>query len=334
MVKRILTIEVITIAIIILLQQFAGEWYSQNIYPIVSSVSSFFGSIFPFSIGDLMIVTLISTLIILFFIFKIPFLKRLAIFTIAILALFIWFYVSWGLNYYRHDIYVRTQTEHKNCSKEEFKIFAEGFVNCMNTAFKNYNPHHMPDYKEEIIEAYEEISPRFSLINPPKNGFKPMISSALMMKFGVSGYFNPFFGEYHINKELFDVSKPFTFAHEAAHRAGVTSEAEANLMAYLVCSNSYNQNIRFSGYYGVLPHILSSVYSTLGEEALKELVARINPKIITLRRHERAHYSAMYSKTLGSVQGYVYDKFLKANNISSGSGSYGEVVGLLLDFSY
>lgn len=331
--KRVIIGEVLVVLIIIVLQQFAGEWYAQNIYPFVSAILSWVGGIFPFSLGDHMIVGLYVALVVLLFWYKITFLKRLSYFLTAILGMVIWFYLSWGINYSRDDIYTRTNTEQKRHSNEEFKTFTDGFIDRMNIAYNKYDSLASPDFTSEIISAYTELTPRFNLQNPPYNSFKPMISSALMMKLGVSGYFNPFFGEYHINNDVFSVSKPFTFAHEAAHKAGVTSEAEANLMAYLICSKSNNPNIQFSSYFSVLSHILSSIYSTLGEDALKESIASINPEIIELKRREMAHYAEKYSTTLGDAQSYIYDKFLKANNIKSGSGSYGEVVGLLLDFT-
>lgn len=331
--KRTIIVEIVIIAIIILLQQFAGEWYSQNIYPAISAILSTLTSIIPFSVGDFAVVTLTFSLLILIFSFRTPIIKRLSYILAIVLGVVICFYASWGINYFRDDIYSRTKIEKRQHSNEEFKIFADRFINQMNTSYSKYDSLHTPNYESEIIAAYDNLTTKFKINAPTLGSHKPMISSALMMKLGVSGYFNPFFGEYHINNDLFNVSKPSTFAHEAAHKAGITSEAEANLMAYLICSDSDTPNIQFSGYYGVLSYILSSAYSTLGKEALQELIDTINPEIITLKRRESAYYSEKYSETLGSAQSYIYDKFLKANSIESGRGSYGEVVGLLLDFA-
>lgn len=90
---------------------------------------------------------------------------------------------------------------------------------------------------EEVKKEYHEIAGRFSLVSPA--GYlhpKPMLMPFLMSGVGVLGYMGPFFTEYNLNPDLLPVQYPFTYAHEMAHVLGISSEAEANLYGFLVCS--------------------------------------------------------------------------------------------------
>ncbi|MFQ9022452.1 MAG: DUF3810 family protein [Parabacteroides merdae] len=71
----------------------------------------------------------------------------------------------------------------------------------------------------------------------------------------------PFFTEYNLNPDLLPVQYPFTYAHEMAHVLGISSEAEANLYGFLVCSRSGVPEIRFSAYFALLPYVLSNAYA-------------------------------------------------------------------------
>ena len=83
-----------------------------------------------------------------------------------------------------------------------------------------------------------------------------MIFSSFYSKMGLSGYFGPFFNEIHVNHYLLPLDYPFVLAHEKAHQFGITSEAEANLVAFVICVRSDDQRLRYSGYQSLLLYFL------------------------------------------------------------------------------
>lgn len=83
--------------------------------------------------------------------------------------------------------------------------------------------------------------------------FTPLISMV-----GVTGSMGPFFCEFTLNGDLLPPQYPATYTHELAHLLGITSEAEANFYAYQVCTRSVNKEIRFSGYFSILGHVLAN----------------------------------------------------------------------------
>ena len=143
---------------------------------------------------------------------------------------------------------------------------------------------------------------------------------------GVLGYMGPFFTEYNLNPDLLPVQYPFTYAHEMAHVLGISSEAEANLYGFPVCSRSGVPEIRFSAYFA----LLSNAYGLLSEEEFNEWKETISPEVKDLYNRKVAYWENLYSPFIGEIQSTVYNWFLKGNNIPSGRKNYSEVVALLM----
>ena len=159
---------------------------------------------------------------------------------------------------------------------------------------------------------------------------KVMMFSPFISKVGVSGYMGPFFSEFNLNRDLLPSQYPSTYAHEMAHVLGISSEAEANLYGFLVCSRSGVPEIRFSAYFALLPYVLSNAYGLLSEEEFNEWKETISPEVKDLYNRKVAYWENLYSPFIGEIQSTVYNWFLKGNNISSGRKNYSEVVALLM----
>ena len=114
-----------------------------------------------------------------------------------------------------------------------------------------------PSFDSLIERSYSENS-HLLKINYPNGARRPktMIFSSIFSKSGVSGYFGPFFNEIHLNRNLLPMDYPFVLAHEKAHQFGITSEAEANLYAFIICTNSEDQRLKYSAYQSLLLYFL------------------------------------------------------------------------------
>ena len=264
-----------------------GEAYARNVYPYISGALSCFSSLFSFSIGDCLIYGSMAGLLayLVYAIVKKRSWRATAGRMIEyLLWIYVWFYLAWGLNYFRKDFFTRT----------------------------------------EIPYAAYSVSPA-GYLHP-----KPMLMPFLMSGVGVLGYMGPFFTEYNLNPDLLPVQYPFTYAHEMAHVLGISSEAEANLYGFLVCSRSGVPEIRFSAYFALLPYVLSNAYGLLSEEEFNEWKETISPEVKDLYNRKVAYWENLYSPFIGEIQSTVYNWFLKGNNIPSGRKNYSEVVALLM----
>ena len=312
----------------------AAEFYARRIYPVVSGVLSRLSSLFPFSVGDCFIYgSIIGILVYLIYAFvKKRSWKKTVRHTVEyLLWVYVWFYVAWGLNYFREDFFVRTQIPYAAYSEDDFRSFLSAYTDSLNASFTSVEKIDQAVVAEEVKKGYRDIAASYGLVRP--GGYlhpKPMLIPSLMSGVGVLGYMGPFFTEYNLNPNLLPVQYPFTYAHEMAHVLGISNEAEANLYGFLVCSRSKDPEIRFSAYFALLPYVLGNVYQLLSEEEFEQWKETISPEVKKAYNDKVAYWQALYSPTIGEIQETAYNWFLKGNNIPSGRKNYSEVVALLM----
>lgn len=314
-----------------------GEWYASRVYPLFSQILGRFSSWFPFSVGDCLIYGSIIGLVIYWIctLLKGRSWKRMLGRTAEYLVfLYSWFYLAWGLNYFRADFYSRTHISPVPYSADTFHSFLETYTDALNASFLPVEKLDTGLIAEKVKKGYTSIAPRFRM-NRPSDYMraKPMLFSSWMSGVGILGYMGPFFNEYNLNRDLLPVQYPFTYAHEMAHILGISSEAEANLYAYLVCTSSEIPEIRFSGYFSLLPYVLGNAYSLMGKEDFGKWLETLSPEVKNLYNRKTAYWESLYTPWVGELQDTVYNWFLKGNRIPSGKKNYSEVIGLLMALS-
>ena len=209
-----------------------AEVYARTVYPPLSAALSAFSSLFPFPLMEVFVVSLILALIL----YPIRLRKkgirlRKIIFREGeILAwVYVWFYLGWGLNYYRHNIYVRMQTPPVAYEEQHFKDFLKEYTEQLNTTYQPSTEIDDEELKQHVHAFYANLPASFGLAQPKSwQEPKPFIFTPLYSKVGVLGSMGPFFAEAQFNADLPDVQYPFTYAHEFSHLLGVSKEAEAN----------------------------------------------------------------------------------------------------------
>lgn len=326
-----------------------GEGYARMIYPQISAVLSGLSSCFRFSVGDLFIAFCCIGCIVYPFYGWWRHKKAGIIFKNIFLAgiwLYIWFYLAWGINYFRLPFYERTGRAKAEFSPESFREFLADYTIRLNEAYQAAGDSlafwYLQPYavssaldqvkiEEEVRKGYEKLSFSFGLLQPSANiRVKPMLWSRGMSKVGVTGYMGPFFAEFNLNQELLNIGYPFTYAHELAHRLGIAGEAEANLYAYLVTTGSSAAEARFSGYFSILGYITRNARQLLIQEEYQKILKEIRPEIICLYQKHFNYWHEKYHPSAGKLQNTLYNVYLKGNQVSRGTRDYSEVVGLLM----
>lgn len=314
-----------------------AEGYARHIYPTVSFALSAFSSLFPFSLEEILIVLIVLWMIL----FPVWMRKRrrtwkhILIREVEVLAwVYVWFYWGWGLNYFRYNIYTRLQVKPVSYEEQLFLDFLHDYTDSLNAAYIPQIKLSPETIDKEIKDFYLHLPENAGLATPesfqkPKFfTFTPLYSGV-----GVLGSMGPFFAEAQLNADLLPVQLPFTYAHEFSHLLGVSSEAEANYWAYRACTEAETPAMRYCGYFGLLPYVLSNASSLLSEEQFEKWVGKIRPEIIKEYNENRLHWKALYSPFIGEIQDVAYNLFLKGNNIPSGQKNYAEVIGILLSVS-
>ena len=315
----------------------AGEAYARDVYPVVSFCLSAIAAIFPFSLCE--IVVIVGSLFLILF----PFYakrkakrswKHIAFIEVeVILWVYVWFYWGWGMNYFRENIFERSQVSHARYDESRFKTFLVSYADSLNAAYcvptdRDKNCRALESSIKNIYRAVPSVfglSEAFGYQHP-----KLSLINGLYSKVGVLGYIGPFFCESHVNREVLPLQYPFTYAHELSHLLGVSEEAEANFWAYQTCIRSGNRFVRYSGYFGLLPYVYTNARATLSSEDFETWRASVRPEVLLALREKEEYWDERYSRLMGTVQNVLYEWYLKGNRISSGQKNYGEVIGIIL----
>lgn len=182
------------------------------------------------------------------------------------------------------------------------------------------------EMNDRLLEAFDSLYGKYSYPSKLTSRVKPVVLSEPMTHTHISGIYTFFTGEANINVNYPDFVIPYTAAHELSHQRGVSRENEANFVAFLVCLESDDPYIRYSGYLNMYQYMASAVY-TADPGLYSELYYTLDEGI----RRELAAYSDFFDKyrdsTAAAISGKVNDTYL---NIMSGtdSRSYGMVVDL------
>lgn len=311
-----------------------AENYARNVYPSVSYGLSAFSSLFSFPLEEILVMGMIGW-VIAYPIFgrrngrtwKTIMKREMEVF----LWIYVWFYLAWGLNYFRYGIYTRLQVNPVSYDEQQFQSFLHSYTDSLNTWYTA-----QVDIPSDVIERevklfYRQL-PSSCGLSVPEDFQNPkyFIFTSLYSKVGVLGSMGPFFAEAQLNADILPLQLPFTYAHEFSHLLGVSNEAEANYWAYRVCTESSVPAMKYSGYFGLLPYVLINAKNLLEKETYERWIRTIRPEVIKDYTTKRTYWQNRYSPRVGQVQDYVYNLFLKGNRIPSGKKNYAEVIGILL----
>ena len=310
-----------------------AEWYMSSCYPPVAFVLSFLTHWIPFSLLDILVVAAVLLLlasIVLLCIKRLTIRCWVNIFCLSVLWIAVWFYMAWGIGYFRLGFFERFSVEPPKEDQAFFEAFVERYIDSLNRAYVAEPWFDLKEIDEEIEALYEKHHALLRLPYPCGwRRTKPTISEPLMTRMGVSGYFDPFFNEVQVNNYSLPITYPYTLAHEKAHQFGIAHEAECNLCATVICTASSHPLVRYSGYLQTVSYLLSNLRK-ISPDNYREIVEKIDPKIRADYRAIQEHWQKGINPTLSAMQEKVYDAYLKTNKQQSGVLSYSEMTGLLV----
>lgn len=317
-----------------------GEWYSTTVYPLISAALSWLVSWISFSLEEIAVIGscgFIVCLIVYSIRQRVGLWKTLLRITELLLWIYVWIYIAWGCNYFRADLYTRTGSERQAYDESVFKDFVHAYTDSLNAAYASFKEDEegvglkQSDLEVYVKQAYSEVPDIYGLSAPrPWQRPKDVLLCNLYSYVGVLGYIGPFFCETQLNPDLLPDQYPFIYAHEYSHLMGVSNEAEANYWAYQICIASDYPSVKYSGYYSLLPYVLSNASRTLTADEYRKLLCDIHPDILSQYSLERNYWNSLYSPLLGKIQSAIYNAFLKGNKIPSGTANYLEVIDMII----
>lgn len=310
---------------------FIEKYYSSGIYPTIAETISFFSNKIPYSIWDIFWIVLFLFVIaglIMVFIRKLSFSKYLLRFMQMIACLYSFFYLFWGLNYFRPSMDDRLGWQKLSMDEHNFRIVLDSLIDCVNRNYVQTRYEDYPAIEEKLGQSYSAWSSQLGFkYQDGKIKSKTILVSSLFAKSGISGYFGPLFSEVHVNYYQLPVDYAFTLAHEKAHQFGFANEAEANMAAFIVCTGSSDKRIRYSGYLHSLMYFLEDAKQLIDYHSYIE---KIDPKVLDELRFRKSYYSRLRNIKIQKMHKNANNVYLKAQNIESGIKNYNQVVTLLI----
>lgn len=315
-------------------------YYSQGIYPITAIVQRYISSFFPFAIGDLLyaaLIVLVARSLVKFIRTKNNIKTNYLSFGLKslnfVLIIYISFKLLWGLNYSRPRINEQLQISSKPYKKEQLLKLSSLFLQRLNALEKqaSTNSNYTTAELESIsATAYNELAKIQPFFRYKSKSVKPVISSWLVSKTGIEGYYNPLSGEANINDRLPNFVLPFVTCHEIAHQLGVAKEDEANLVGYLAAMHSKNPQFQYSAYYNMFRYVLFEIRIKYPED-YNAIIEKIPQSILDNFKIEREFW-AKYNGAMSVYMGKTFDKILKLNNQHKGIKSYQDIVLWLVNY--
>jgi DNA-binding transcriptional MerR regulator len=308
--------------------------YSQLLYPFIARIISPISNIFSFSIDDFFYFLLILTfllLIILLIARKISFVKTGKIVLNILAGTYILFYVLWGFNYFREDLYARLELDKHEPNTKAFLVQLKKIVENTNKSWCSFEKWDVETVDQSIEKSYKTLAPVLKIKYPSgKRNPKSITVSQFFAQAGISGYYGPFFNEVHVNSKILPVEYSFILAHEKAHQFGITNEAEANFYAWLVCTKSNSKQLQYSANLHVLQYFLYQGYQL---EEYPEIIAKLDKRVKKDLQIIREHWMSMRNEKIDEAASKVNDFYLKTNKIKEGVKEYSGVVQFVMDYS-
>ena len=185
-------------------------------------------------------------------------------------------------------------------------------------------PYDKDELSTKISSSYDAFLLDYPIFKNYETRAKRVLLGDLMASAGILGVYTYFTGEANVSFSYPDYLIPETVAHEFAHQRGIAREDEAGFVAYLVCSYSDDDYIRYSGALGIAEYLISALAKTDRARAISLYEMMADGVLADINAY-REFYKKYQNSPIRKIASFVNDLYLKSNG-TSGIVSYSGVV--------
>lgn len=344
------------------------DWYVKHIFPLWVGSYGRLTSLFPFSVGEVMLVLAVVLLVLLFFvglaaiICKLVFLckgkrkqklpKWIRAYSFSVLVIFTCvglvmtsncFVLYHGSSFPQKYMEKTLDKQYKLSELTELRNMVVTECNRLSKLVErdeHGNVIYSGNIEEQAIKEMQrlgEIYPQLAGYYPTPKGF---YFSGFFSQQKMKGYYFPFSMEANYNTKMYVTNMPSTVCHELSHVKGFIQEDEANFIAYLACTGSDDIFFQYSGYLGVLYYLDNDYYEAIDEnKAVYKSQVRISQQVrddkvfLTPETWKEVEEKAVISTaTVSKASKKFVETNLNLNGVTDGMVSYSRVVELLLEY--
>lgn len=318
--------------------------YSRLLYRSISLLVARLTGIVPFSLAEMIIVSLIvvgAGLLIYWLCcgWRRPALVLSQVRFLLTVALFAYagFMLLWGINYHRQPLAHTLGLEIQPASVEELTNLCVELMAQTNQlrALVAEDPQQVMALTGGKWRAlaraelgYQQLADRLPLIGGRYGAPKGVYLSDWWSYTGIAGMYFPFTGEANVNMSMPDANIPAVACHEMAHQRGFAREDEANYLSYLACSAHPDLEFQYSGALMALTHSMRALYAN-DQEAYRKLRDQYDAGVVRDIKANQEFWQS-YAGPVEKLSERMNDAYLKSNRQADGVQSYGRMVDLLL----
>ncbi|WP_405604823.1 DUF3810 domain-containing protein [Polaribacter sp. Asnod1-A03] len=322
---------------------FIETYYSNGIYPRISSFFRIILGWIPFSFGDVLLG--FGLFVLIRFLVRLVksrfkyFLPKLIHFTAILSIIYFCFYLFWGLNYYREPLAKNLNYQQKEYTTEQLIKVTEHVIEKLNyyqskitknDTLKVVNPYQPKEMYKMAVDGYNNLARDFPQLKYQHPSVKSSLMSLLQTYNGTAGYLNPLTGEAQVNDKLPKTSYPTTTCHEMAHQIGFAAENEANFVGFLAANYNDDLYFKYASYRMAFGYCISEIKKR-DKKLSQELWQTVNKGIV---KDFNASY-LFWQQYKNPFEPFIkkgYNVYLKANKQDKGVQSYNYVVDLFISY--
>ncbi len=323
-----------------------ADLYGFNIYPVIVGIFANISGIFPFSVGEIMLIlaVLAAVFAVVYFIVnmirrkgrRIAFLLS-SLSTVLLAASVIVFDFSYamGINYSRKPFSEIAGLSTSKYTKEQVREALLYSIDNLALACEKVStgedghvilPEDLPTC---AADAMRKLGQKYDSLNSTYPRIKPVMMSELMCYGHITGMFAFFSMEATYNTNNVPEVIGHTMCHELSHLTGFMREDEANYISFLACRDSGDPYLEYSGWYDMTIHMLNAYNKDSTYEEYFSAAANI-PASAWNQMEMQSEFWKKYETHFGEVAEAMNDTYLKMNDQPEGTKSYGRVVDLFM----
>lgn len=323
-----------------------ADGFNRTVSAAIRMVLSYLTAWIPFSVGELAIWLLP---LVLFFVLRHAIRHRCTSWRATVVyvgmllsvvsLLFSSFVLTFAAGYRARPLSEKLGLKQEAVSATELYVTTVKLAQAINTeaehiSFQNNGfstmEYTLSDMNAHLADAYAKASRTYDFLPHSAARVKPVVLSEIMSHMHITGVYSFFTGEANLNVGFPDYTLPATAAHELAHQRGIAREDEASFLSFLVCIESDDPYVRYSGYMMAYEYVSSALWS-----ADKELYSAAADTLCDEARAELSAYRTFFKKyensTVGSISSSINNSYLQSQG-TPGVKSYGMVTDLIVAY--
>ena len=182
----------------------------------------------------------------------------------------------------------------------------------------------------EAKRAYQNLAKEYEIFAGSYPSPKPVFFSKWMSNTQITGVFTCWTMEANVNIDISPYSIGSTMCHELAHLHGFMREEEANYISYIACLASDSVDLQDSGTMLALIYTGNALYRKDSERYFEVYRNHYSEAVVRDLVANNKYWDKFKDTKVAETAEKVNDTYLKVNNQTDGTHSYGRVVDLLL----